>query len=324
MHKYHVRKLDRPLCQRDGYIGSFLEALAEQCRQSLSFESFAKVDRITPTDFYRHYYYANRPVVIQGLMRGWKALRLWTPEYFARKFGNNTVEINYGRNGDPLYGRNFAKHNARISMKNYVGMIRSCGETNDYYIEGRNSLLGRKPFRHLFSHFKCPKGFLDPRQVRRGARMWFGPKGTVVPLHHDAVNGMLGQIYGRKRIKLIPPFETTNLYNDECFSDVDLEKIDYRRFPLMKGVTIFDTVLEPGEFAFIPIGWWHWVKSLDVSISLSFVNFVVPGKPVAWRWRYGTSAEDRSAVSPRMRQGSRRPTKIFSRCGKTPTPTFPS
>jgi ribosomal protein L16 Arg81 hydroxylase len=69
----------------------------------------------------------------------------------------------------------------------------------------------------------------------------------------------------------------------------------------MKGVAILDTVLEPGEFIFIPIGWWHWVKSLDVSISLSFKNFRVPGKPVVWKWRYGTSAVVRSAPPPRIR-----------------------
>jgi hypothetical protein len=30
------------------------------------------------------------------------------------------------------------------------------------------------------------------------------------------------------------------------------------------------------------LGWWHQVRSLDVSISLSFQNFAVPGTPVIW------------------------------------------
>ncbi|MFY9529429.1 MAG: cupin-like domain-containing protein [Candidatus Acidiferrales bacterium] len=283
-----AHELSRAHSQREGYVRSLLEALGAQYKQSLSVEAFCKVDRLTPAEFYRHYYFANRPVVIRGLMRGWKALRLWTPDYFARKFGQCTLQINRGRNDDLHYARNFADHNAKILMKDYVAMIQSGGETNDYYIEGRNSLLSRRPFRVLFSHFTCPKGFLDPHRVKRKAKLWFGPKGTVSPLHHDQGNGMLGQIHGRKRIKLIPPFETQNLRNDECFSDVNLEKINYKKFPSMKGVTILDTVLEPGEFIFIPIGWWHWVKSLDVSVSLTFTNFLVPGKPVAWQWRYGT------------------------------------
>jgi Cupin-like domain len=185
---------------------------------------------------------------------------------------------------------------------------------NHRYIEGRNSLLTRRSFRSLFGHFTCPEGFLDPLHVRRDARLWFGPKGTISPIHHDVVNVMLGQIYGRKRIKLIPPFEKI-LYNYGCYSDVDLEKIDYQKFPFMKGVTIPDTLLEPGEFIFIPIGWWHWVKSLDVSISLSFRNFLVPGKPVVWQWRYGASAVFRSALVPRIRRDQLGSREISTRDG---------
>ena len=284
-----AQKRSRAVLQRDAYVSSLLEALGAQYKQSLQVDAFRKVDRLTPEEFHRRYYYANRPVVIRGLMRGWKALGLWTPDYFARTFGQYTVEINRGRSRDPRFDRNFFDHNSKIRMSDYVAMIQGGGETNDYYMAGRNSLLHRRPFRILFSHFRCPPGFLDPRGVKRKAFLWFGPKGTVTPLHHDSGNGMLAQVYGRKQIKLIPPFETQNLHNHECFCDVDLENIDYKKFPSMKGVTILETVLEPGDFIFTPIGWWHSVKSLDVSISLSFTNFCVPGQPVAWQWRYPSS-----------------------------------
>ncbi len=29
----------------------------------------------------------------------------------------------------------------------------------------------------------------------------------------------------------------------------------------------------PGDALFLPIGWWHHVEALDVSISVSFTNF---------------------------------------------------
>ena len=86
----------------DGYIGAYFDALARQFKQSLSFGTFDKVDYITPTDFFRHYYYANRPIIIRGLMKDWRALSLWTPEYFAEKYGEFTVEVNCGRDRDPL------------------------------------------------------------------------------------------------------------------------------------------------------------------------------------------------------------------------------
>jgi mannose-6-phosphate isomerase-like protein (cupin superfamily) len=54
----------------------------------------------------------------------------------------------------------------------------------------------------------------------------------------------------------------------------------------MRGVPVIDIVLEPGECVFLPLGWWHWVKSLDVSISLSFTNFCVDGGGAIWECRY--------------------------------------
>ncbi|HZU30878.1 MAG TPA: cupin-like domain-containing protein, partial [Candidatus Angelobacter sp.] len=71
------------------------------------------------------------------------------------------------------------------------------------------------------------------------------------------------------------PFFLDYLYSSQaCFSDVDLEQVDYERFPLMRKVEILTITLEAGEFLFIPIGWWHWVKALEVSISVSFQNFI--------------------------------------------------
>jgi len=35
-------------------------------------------------------------------------------------------------------------------------------------------------------------------------------------------------------------------------------------------------VAEPGETVFLPLSWWHQVKSLDTCISFSFSNLAVP------------------------------------------------
>ncbi len=34
-----------------------------------------------------------------------------------------------------------------------------------------------------------------------------------------------------------------------------------------------ECVIGPGEAIFLPIGWWHHVEALDISISMSFTNF---------------------------------------------------
>ena len=37
---------------------------------------------------------------------------------------------------------------------------------------------------------------------------------------------------------------------------------------------IIEFVLHPGEILFLPIGCLHWVEGLDLSVTVSFTNFV--------------------------------------------------
>jgi len=37
-----------------------------------------------------------------------------------------------------------------------------------------------------------------------------------------------------------------------------------------------DVTLSPGEMIFIPLAWWHQVKSLDFSVTITYTNFLRP------------------------------------------------
>ena len=270
-----------------GKLNSLADALAAMSRQLPPAASVNVCENISPAEFFRDYYHPNRPVVVRGLMRNWRALRIWSPRYFSENYGRHTVEISHRRSANPAHELQFSAHRSTVRLDDYIEWITKGGSTNDYYLTARNRLLERKEFKTLFSDFTCPKGILEPSTLRNGANLWLGPAGTVTRLHHDDANNLFGQIYGRKHIKLISPFELTRVYNEvHVYSSVDLEKIDYRKFPLMKKVKVIDIILHPGEFLLIPIGWWHWVKSLDVSISLSFTNFRTAQLPV-WDFRRG-------------------------------------
>ena len=111
-------------------------------------------------------------------------------------------------------------------------------------------------------------------QANRGF-FWFGPGGTVTPLHHDLTNNFMAQVMGRKRVRLIAPWELPRLYNDRhCYSQIDLSTPDLDCHPLFDGVAVMDVVIGPRDLLFLPVGWWHHVESLSVSITVTFTNFV--------------------------------------------------
>ncbi|KAI9306686.1 hypothetical protein BJ944DRAFT_159446 [Cunninghamella echinulata] len=103
---------------------------------------------------------------------------------------------------------------------------------------------------------------------------WFGPKGTVSPLHHDPYHNLLAQVVGRKYIRLYAPTDSDALYPYDGImsntSQIDIDDPDLVQFPLFKNVNYIECILNPGEMLYIPPKWWHYVRSLDASFSVSF------------------------------------------------------
>ena len=208
------------------------------------------------------------------MINQWTALALWTPSYLKAHYGETEVEIMANRNSDDKYEINIENHKTKIKFEDYVDRVVNQGETNDSYMVANNRNLETTQLGRLLEDIVMSPEYLDKSKSSGNIFFWFGSAGTITPLHYDSVNLIMAQIYGRKKWQIIPPIYTPFLYNNVgVFSEVDCEKPDYNKYPLFEEVKIIEVVLEPGEIIFVPTGWWHQVKSLDISVSLSFTNF---------------------------------------------------
>ena len=235
--------------------------------------------RSTPDfpEFVKEYYSKHLPVVLTGGFDHWPARDKWNPRYFSEKVGEKEVEVQFNRSQDHQYERNSRKHKQKKRMDEFCRLVVEGGESNDYYLTANNNQTSLSELALLFEDVgDFGKGYRTPETIKTRSHLWFGPKGAFTTLHHDLTNNMLMQIYGRKKLTLIPAFQVPHLYNDaHVYSATDFPEIDFKRFSKMKNVTPIDVILNPGEAVFIPIGWWHCVESLDVSISVSFTDFKV-------------------------------------------------
>ena len=120
-----------------------------------------------------------------------------------------------------------------------------------------------------------------PRLEEPLLNAWFGPAGTVSPLHTDPYYNILCQVVGKKYVRLYNPDQTDKLYprgveggvNMSNTSELDVGgKKDelLQKFPLFHEARYVETILEEGQCLYIPVGWWHYVRSMTVSFSVSF------------------------------------------------------
>ncbi|MEC5384494.1 cupin-like domain-containing protein [Uliginosibacterium sp. H3] len=231
-----------------------------------------RLDKLSADAFLNDFYAVGQPVVITGMMDDWPARQKWDFDYFKNNFGDKEVQVQFGRNSDEHYELNKLKHQKTMPFGEYVDLVRNAGKTNDFYMTANNDSQNRVALSGLWQDIVQIPEYLTPDAP--GGFFWFGPAGTVTPFHHDLTNNFMAQVIGRKRVLMVPAYEVNQIYNHEhCFTHVDGRGIDYERYPAMRNARVLEAIIGPGDILFLPVGCWHFVEGLDVSVTVSFTNF---------------------------------------------------
>ena len=243
------------------------------------------------------------PIVITGALKHWPALdsRPWnSPFYLMKKTfdGRRLVPVEIGRSyTDEGWGQTIMTF--REFMEKYMLSSKASGE-------GDEDSIAYLAQHDLFSHIPSLRNdisipdycYSDPPSPEDGTPLskkptqpkmdepllnaWFGPGGTVTPLHTDPYHNILCQVVGRKYVRVYSPYESENLYPRSSgengidmsnTSQVEVEgkaKDQDADFPLFRKAKYSETILGEGELLYIPVGWWHYVRSLEASFSVSF------------------------------------------------------
>ena len=214
----------------------------------------------------------NLPVVITNATAQWRAMQKWSFEYF--KTLDSSVDI-YLEKGNVL------QRNTSFEKLTF-------GEYMDKLIAQRDGAaeddLGYLSIFNIFRAFPQLNEDVDfqlitKNRMRNSKMGWIGPAGTVSGYHTDWADNIFAQVQGRKFVKVVSPSQSRKMYaskkydSNSTLSSVDADNYDREKYPLFAEVDAMYTVVNPGEMLFIPRGWWHYVRSLDPSISVN--NFGV-------------------------------------------------
>ncbi len=231
-------------------------------------------DQLTPQIFFSHHYATNTPLLVKNMVSHWPAMQRWNLDYFEEKLGDAKIEVQFDRDTNARYEIDSVSHKKVMHFREYIALLRKGEETNNYYLTANNGSTNAKALAPLWDDIIQLDDYLQPEKTP--GYLWIGPKGTLTPFHHDLTNNFLVQISGRKQVVLAPGFEVDRMRNSQhCFSDwsVDIEGAANAEVGRRPGMV--ECVLEPGDVLFLPVGWWHYVKGLDMTFGMSFTNFVV-------------------------------------------------
>ncbi|XP_070779737.1 lysine-specific demethylase 8 isoform X2 [Enoplosus armatus] len=222
--------------------------------------------------FNSNYLLPLKPVILEGIIDHWPALseHPWSIEYLRSVAGVRTVPVEVG---------------SRYTDEEWSQTLLTVNEFIDRYILNKVMKgLGYLAQHQLFDQIPelkedirlpdyCCLGEGDEDDITVNA--WFGPGGTVSPLHQDPQQNFLAQVVGSKYIRLYSPEDTHKLYPHQSqllhnTSQVEVENPDTERFPEFANAPYLECVLKPGDVLFIPVRHWHYVRSLELSFSVSF------------------------------------------------------
>lgn len=227
------------------------------------------VDCPSMETFYKNYIVAEKPVILENCVNHWPALNKWKDQnYFIKLAGLRTVSIEIGRD---------------YTESDWTQKLMTIEEFIKNFIYQSNGPTGYLAQYQLFEQipelkddiaepeYCCFSDSDEPVDVMA----WYGPKGTISPLHHDPKRNLLTQVVGEKQIFLFSPKDSEYLYPHEHellnnTARIDPRFPDFEKYPKYKDAKVYFCVLRPGQMLYIPPKWWHFVESLSISFSVSF------------------------------------------------------
>lgn len=266
---------------------------------SSSSKSVERIHRPTPQDFSSGPAARRVPAVVTGLDIGqapWK----WTPAYMASLEGVPEKLVSVHVSDVPKL--DFVRKNFKYEVMPFGELLEKVADETDakfYYLRsiGENA---RKEPAHAMRQFPAFEEDLRlPIEFWGGEDNYFSAVIRVSSgdlqlwTHYDAMDNMLIQLHGEKRVLLFPPSVAGDLYLEGSSSTVrDVDNHDAEAFPRFARArsAALEVTLQPGDVLYIPALWSHHVTALHgPSIALNVFYRHLPADQYPSKDLYGNA-----------------------------------
>jgi len=164
----------------------------------------------SPGAFLRDWCSPNKPFVVRGAARHWRAVQRWTPEYFRERYGEKEVTVAVTPSGyaDAIAGDFLAlPEERRMTVAQFLDILHEPTKHNGvFYIQKQNSNLSAE-LPELFGEVPGDIAWVTEALNKQpdAVNFWMGDGRAVTSLHKDHYENVYCVISGYKDIVLLPP-----------------------------------------------------------------------------------------------------------------------
>lgn len=232
----------------------------------MELKTIERISNISKEEFLRDYVRKKKPVIITDLSKDWNATKSWNLEYMREVVGEVEVPL---YDSTPTKGTESTQKPAAImTMAEYMDILKK----------------GPSDLRIFFFNIlqKCPvllKDFDYPdvglKFFKKLPTLFFGGAGSKVPMHYDMdlSHNLHFNFHGTKDITLFGPEQTKYLYKQPysivALEAIEMDRPDFEQFPALQYAHGYHCVLGHGDMLFIPTEYWHFIRYVTPSLSIT-------------------------------------------------------
>ena len=211
-----------------------------------------------------------RPIVLKGYAKNNDCVKLWSPEFFKKNYGDFDI---FFTSTDKIFNEDGSK------LGTYIDSVIE-GTNSRRYIENMSDIFNTFPELHDHLGLDRLNDFLgDYATYHRIAQLFIGGPGTGAVYHCANELNCFLNIYGEKKWTFTHPKYSvamgTTIMNKGYFVGSVVKHKSPKGYieahtPLYNRIPKLSVVLQPGDMLLNPPWWWHAVDNISpVSIAVA-------------------------------------------------------
>jgi len=212
---------------------------------------------LSQEQFEREYRMQNRPVLLEGFVADWPAVRTWSFEHLAKRCASAQVTVN-----------SYSSKTAReVNFADFVKMLTANRSATapiylqEWYYQTACPWLAEDMPELAICQYDFRRN-LYGAEASTNHQLWIGQQGGITRLHQDSymVDVMHAQLVGEKLWYVMGPKAELN--------NNDRGEPDLQGLCQSINTQLMQCLMKPGDVLYLPAMWFHRIELLSDSIGL--------------------------------------------------------